>query len=91
MRDTLSVAVSEAHICSWPSAAKIFSRQITKWDDPEIKALNPDMTATEEIMVVHRKKGSSSTSGFTEYLDKKCPSEWSGKANGCGPTGCVAK
>ena len=59
--------------------AKIFSAQITKWDDPEIVALNPDSTATAAIKVVHRKKGSSSTSGFTEYMARKCPAEWTEK------------
>jgi len=57
--------------------AKIFSRQITTWDDPEIKAVNPKMTYTGAIKVVHRVKGSSSTAGFTSYLQGKCPASWS--------------
>lgn len=56
--------------------AKIFSRQITMWDDAEIQAVNPSMTYTGEIKVVHRVQGSSSTAGFTEYLSGKCPASW---------------
>ena len=62
--------------------AKIFSRQITKWDDPEIRAANPNITWSDpyfisrEIKVVHRVHGSSSTAGFTSYLQKKCPAYW---------------
>jgi len=56
--------------------AKIMSAQITAWNDPEILALNPGMTATGTIKVVHRVEGSSSTAGFTEYLNGKCPASW---------------
>jgi len=56
--------------------AKIFSRQITNWAHPEIRALNPDLTATAEIRVYHRDHGSSSTSGITEYMSGKCPASW---------------
>ena len=68
--------------------AKIFSRQIKYWNDKEIKDLNPSLTSTSEIQVVHRMKGSSSTSGFTAYLNTKCAPFWSGTNNECGPTGC---
>uniref|UniRef100_A0A7S2BS48 PBP domain-containing protein n=1 Tax=Haptolina brevifila TaxID=156173 RepID=A0A7S2BS48_9EUKA len=56
--------------------AKIFSRQITMWNDPEIVALNPGMTAAAAIKVVHYIHGSSSTTGFTQYLSMKCPAHW---------------
>jgi len=56
--------------------AKIFSAQITTWDHAEIVALNPGMTATGAIKVVHRTHGSSSTAGFTEYLQQKCSASW---------------
>jgi len=56
--------------------AKIFSAQITAWNDPEILALNPGMTAAGTIKVVHRVRGSSSTAGFTQYLASKCPESW---------------
>ena len=60
--------------------ARIFSRDITSWDHADIKALNPSLTFTGPIKVVHRVQGSSSTAGFTEYLEahalESCPSAW---------------
>ena len=56
--------------------AKIFTRQITTWDHPDIKALNPEMTAKGEIKVHRRADGSSSSSGITQYLIGKCPASW---------------
>ena len=57
--------------------AKIFSAQITMWDDAEIKALNADVTLPSlAIKVVHRVKGSSSTAGFTAYMLATCPDSW---------------
>lgn len=67
--------------------AKIFSRQITRWDAQEIKDINPGFSYGGEIKVVHRKKGSSSTAGFTEYLEGSCPEVWNAP-NECGPDGC---
>jgi len=52
--------------------------QITKWNDQRILDLNPTLTATSDIKVVHRVAGSSSTAGFTEYLQAVCPEEWIG-------------
>lgn len=34
------------------------------------------ITSTADIKVVHRVHGSSSTSGFTEYLQTTCPDDW---------------
>merc|ERR1719483_232696 len=57
--------------------AKIFSAQITMWDDAEIKALNADVTLPSlPIKVVHRVKGSSSTAGFTAYMQTTCEASW---------------
>ena len=57
--------------------AKIFSAQITMWDDAEIAALNTDVTLPSlAIKVVHRVHGSSSTAGFTEYLESTCAASW---------------
>ena len=63
--------------------AKIFLRQITKWDDAVIMAENPTLTvpSNQPITIVHRSDGSSSTSGITGYLSVACPSIWTG-----GPT-----
>ena len=56
--------------------ARIFSRDITTWNHPDILALNPGLTYTGDIKVVHRVHGSSSTAGFTQYLSGKCPASW---------------
>ncbi len=49
--------------------AKIFLGDITKWDDPAIKALNPDANLPDQaIAVVHRSDGSGTTFNFTYYL-----------------------
>ncbi|HVT77765.1 MAG TPA: phosphate ABC transporter substrate-binding protein PstS [Acidimicrobiales bacterium] len=57
--------------------AKIFQVQITKWDDPAIKADNPGVTLpSTNIVVVHRAEGSGTTSNFTGYLTKAAPTAW---------------
>ena len=68
--------------------ARIFSRNIKTWDHPAILAKNPGMTVPPQtdIRVVHRVKGSSSTSGTTEYLNQTCPQYWSGIGMGVGST-----
>lgn len=54
--------------------ADIFLGQITKWNDPRIKELNPDLGLPDQsIIVVHRADGSGSTWIFTNYLDKVSP------------------
>ena len=52
--------------------AKIFLRQITTWDHPDIVAENPELSVDPgaPITVVRRSDGSSSTSGVTDYLNK---------------------
>jgi phosphate transport system substrate-binding protein len=61
--------------------ARIYAGDITRWDHPDIKAKNPKMTTSSPIYVAHRVEGSSSTSGFTTYLSRVCPSQ-SGWTNG---------
>jgi ABC-type phosphate transport system substrate-binding protein len=57
--------------------AKVFSRQIKTWDHADIKAINAGVALPSAgIVVVHRKKGSSSTSGLTNYLKESCPEHW---------------
>jgi phosphate transport system substrate-binding protein len=49
--------------------AKIFLGTITKWDDPAIAALNPDVKLpATEIKTVHRSDSSGTTNSFTSYL-----------------------
>jgi len=59
-----------------PTLASIFLGEITKWDDPKIKALNATVNLPgKAIAVVHRSDGSGTTFLFTDYLSKTSP-EW---------------
>ena len=59
--------------------ADIYMGKITKWNDPQIVALNPGMKLpADEITVVHRADGSGTTFLFTDYLSKVSP-EWKTK------------
>jgi len=54
----------------------IFSGKVTKWDDPKIKELNPDLPLpANDIVVVHRSDGSGTTFVWTSYLSEVSP-EW---------------
>ena len=51
--------------------AKIYLGKITKWTDPAIRALNPDVKFPEmDITVLHRADGSGTTFLFTDWLGK---------------------
>ena len=59
--------------------AKIYLKQITKWNDPAILALNPGMEKVDApIAVVHRSDSSGTTYIFTNYLSK-VSSDWATK------------
>jgi phosphate transport system substrate-binding protein len=59
-----------------PTLADIFLGKITKWDDPAIKKLNPNVKLpSNAIVVVHRSDGSGTTFIFTNYLSKVSP-DW---------------
>lgn len=53
----------------------IYLGEITKWSDPSIAKLNPDIDFPQSlyIMVVHRSDGSGTTAVFTDYLSKVSP------------------
>jgi phosphate transport system substrate-binding protein len=52
-----------------PVVADIFLGKITKWNDPKIQSLNPDVSLpAEDIIVVHRSDGSGTTYVWTDYL-----------------------
>jgi phosphate transport system permease protein/phosphate transport system substrate-binding protein len=56
--------------------ANIFLGKITKWNDPQIKALNPGLSLpSNDIVVVHRSDGSGTTFVWTDYLSK-VSSDW---------------
>ena len=50
--------------------------KITKWDDPKIKEINPELQLpSENIITVHRSDGSGTTFVFTDYL-ANVSSQW---------------
>jgi phosphate transport system substrate-binding protein len=59
-----------------PVLAAIFLGDIKKWNDPQLKELNPDLALPDqEIAVVHRSDGSGTTFAWTDYLSKVSP-DW---------------
>ena len=73
----------------------IFMGNITKWNDPLIKEINPGLNLpNQDIVVAHRSDGSGTTFVFTDYLTTVDPDGW-GKKVGKGksvpwPTGLAA-
>jgi phosphate transport system substrate-binding protein len=58
-----------------PVIADIYAGKITKWDDDQIKALNPGVAIpSQDIVVCHRSDGSGTSYIFTDYLSKVSPS-----------------
>ncbi len=54
-----------------PVIADIYAGKITKWDDDQIKALNPGSAIpSQDIVVCHRSDGSGTSYIFTDYLSK---------------------
>jgi phosphate transport system substrate-binding protein len=54
----------------------IFNGEITRWNDPQIAAANPDLKLPDSpITVVHRADGSGTTGVFTMHLSAISP-EW---------------
>lgn len=59
--------------------AGIYLKTIKKWNDPQIKAVNPGLALPDaDIAVVHRSDGSGTTYIFTNYLSK-VSQEWATK------------
>jgi phosphate transport system substrate-binding protein len=62
-----------------PTLAKVFLGQITKWNDPAIAKLNPNVKLPNmAIAIVHRSDGSGTTFIWTDYLSKVSP-DWKSK------------
>jgi phosphate ABC transporter phosphate-binding protein/phosphate ABC transporter permease protein PstC len=56
--------------------ADIYLGKITKWNDPQIQKLNPDLfLPAQTIIVSHRSDGSGTTFVWTDYLSK-VSTEW---------------
>ncbi|MFI2369151.1 phosphate ABC transporter substrate-binding protein PstS [Streptomyces sp. NPDC018833] len=60
-----------------PTLAKIFDSEITTWDAPAIRRLNPgaELPSTP-ISAVHRSDGSGTTQNFNAYLGAAAPEQW---------------
>jgi phosphate ABC transporter phosphate-binding protein len=72
---------------------KIFTGVITSWDDPLIKADNPDLELPKRAIVpVVRSDGSGSTAQFTTWMSKQYQGDWdaycaaAGRSTPCGIT-----
>lgn len=57
--------------------AKVFTGEITTWNDPALAEQNPDAELPDTpITVVHRADDSGTTENFTEYLAAAAPESW---------------
>ncbi len=66
--------------------AQIFSGKITKWNDPAIKADNPDAELPDQnVVVVHRSDESGTTENFVDYLSQAAPKDWTYEVDGNWP------
>ena len=64
---------------SGPLLAAIFMGQVRRWDDPQIKRMNPGLALPAlPITVVHRSDGSGTSFIFTSFLSDTSP-EWKSK------------
>lgn len=62
--------------------AKVYLGQITKWNDPTMAKVNPEVSLPDEdIVVVHRQDGSGTTYVWTDYLSK-VSTEWRDRVGG---------
>lgn len=67
----------ESLVLDPPTIAKIFASEITRWDDPAITALNPDVELPDAaIAQFHRSDSSGTTANFSSYLTATAPNEW---------------
>lgn len=73
--------VSELKLDS-STIARIFTGAITKWNDPQIVALNPGASLPNAtITPVHRSDDSGTTKNFSDYLAATAPKEWDAPAS----------
>ncbi|KDE99182.1 phosphate-binding protein [Mycolicibacterium aromaticivorans JS19b1 = JCM 16368] len=79
---TYNVKGVDSLVLDGPTAAKIFNGAVTTWDDPAIKALNPNaQLPSEPIHVVFRSDQSGTTDNFQQYLNGASDGAW-GKGAG---------
>jgi len=67
--------------------AKVFKKEITKWNDEAIAKQNPDVDLPDTaITVVHRNDESGTTENFVEYLKAAAGDVWSYDVSGDWPS-----
>lgn len=68
------------------TVARLFTGEITRWDDPAIAAANPDVDLPDlAVTPVNRSDESGTTENFTEYLAAAAPGSWPYEASGDWP------
>lgn len=69
------------------TVAKMFTKQITTWDDPAIAAENAGVTLPAGLAVtpVNRSDDSGTTDNFTQYLSAAAPTDWTYEPDGLWP------
>jgi phosphate transport system substrate-binding protein len=68
------------------TTAKIFAQKIKSWNDPAIKADNPDVDLPDTaITPVNRSDESGTTENFTDWLSQAAASDWSYEVSGDWP------
>lgn len=66
--------------------ARIFTGQITRWDDPAIAGANPEAKLPPlGITPVHRSDDSGTTENFADYLHETAPQAWPYEPDGLWP------
>lgn len=67
--------------------AKVFKKEITKWNDEAIASQNPDVELPDTaITVVHRNDESGTTENFVEYLKAAAGDVWDYDVSGDWPS-----
>ena len=67
--------------------AKVFKKEITKWNDEAIASQNPDVELPDTaITVVHRNDESGTTENFVEYLKAAAGEVWNYDVSGDWPS-----
>ena len=75
-----------------PTVAKVFTGEITTWNDPAIAEQNPEAELPDTpITVVHRNDESGTTENFQEYLAAAAPEVWTEEVSGNWPSQWAAE
>ncbi|RDI61480.1 phosphate ABC transporter substrate-binding protein PstS [Nocardia pseudobrasiliensis] len=82
---TYNLSGLDALVLDGPTAAKVFSGQITKWNDPAIQKLNTQNASKlpdQDIHVVFRSDQSGTTDNFQQYLAAASKGAWADRGAG---------